>query len=222
MRTLAAALIAQKNKAAGSPWVALLDVSLPDGTFFRPCNYDQNIVFNGNTYTAFPFIIGDVKESSRGTLEQITLAVTNVSREIQSYLEEFDLIGQSVTIRVVNVDLLGNPAFCLEDGPYQIKQAPWDEKNVNFTLGAFNVLEKPLPWLRYDRYMCQYVFGSAWCGWTAGKGLNVNFPNADTATCDHTLSGPNGCKAHANYQPGTKALRFGGFPGIPGPRNLYY
>lgn len=227
MRNLAAALIAEKNKPNGSPWAICLQMSVPNGSTLYLTNYDQNIVWAGNTYLSFPFQLGDLKEGSDGTLNKVTLGVSNISREIMSILEQYRMIGQTAYIRFLNTLYLSNPdpSFMLEFGPLRIKETPFDMKTVNFVLGASNILQRDLPWHWFDRNRCRFAFASAKCGWTAAKGVTAG---ADAGSCDHTLDGANGCVAHNNYNvdvngvaQASLGLRFGGFPGIPTDRSIY-
>ena len=79
--TLPAVLILEKNKiATANPWLVTLDITLVNGEKFYFVHNTEDIVFQGRTYTAFPFQIEIPKTSSKGELPSWILRVSNITR----------------------------------------------------------------------------------------------------------------------------------------------
>ena len=108
MKNLPAALLLEKNRlATPNPWLILLDIRLPDNTMLYVVRNTEDVVFQGRTYTAFPFEFEPTKETSKGEIPTVTLRVSNITQVFQAYLEAQDGgIGGMVTMRVVNAAYL--------------------------------------------------------------------------------------------------------------------
>jgi phage-related protein len=197
--------------ASADPWLLFLEVDLPavgtnPATTLRTVHNNEDVVYQGNTWTAFAFDIPPI-DGKPGELPQLQVRVSNVNRQIHSLLESYDGgAGGTVTFFVVSrLDLSGTPA---QTWTFEIQGATADEQWATFTLSATSPMKIPFPRGRYSVNHCPYKYNSpsmqaaldpdgVWCGYSGA-----------ILDCDHTLEGTNGCRAHAN------SARFGGHPSI--------
>ena len=197
MLALPLALRLEKNKLVSTaPWLLLLALVLPDTTVLRLARNTDDVVFGGNTYTAFAFDIGDTSSGGDGKIQGVSLKVANPGRALQPYLEANDgLIGCALTLMVVHADNLASDYTELTLA-YEVLNAVSAEDWINFTLGAENPLRRRFPLQVAIPYSCNWIF----------KGVECAYAGADTA-CKRTLLD---CQSKSN------SARFGGRPGING------
>jgi len=196
-KNLPANLILEKNKLnATSPWIILLDIKLPDNTILYFCNNNENIQFNGHTYNAIAFELDTTTQTVKGEIPSVTLRISNVTKLIQAYLEEYNGgIGATVTLRVVNTAYL-NENYSELEMTFDVIAASTDAYWATFTLGTPNPLRKMFPPYMYIAEHCNWQFKSAECGYSG-----------PATTCKRTYED---CKLHGN------TARFGGFKGLSG------
>lgn len=214
-RTLSDTLRSVKNRLeVDDPIVILLTIDLLDkqdrtkvAATLRLARYTQAYTYDGNTYQPFPFAIGDIEEDTEGNLHTLELSVTDLSNIIKGYMEFYEFDGAEVTISAVwSGDLLvggveTDRLFFTEKFDIRGWRGTW--RHITFVLGFENHLKQPYPVRRAIRHRCSFVY----------KGLECAY-SGDLPTCDFSLSGGNGCEAHANQ------LRFGGFPSLPFGRDV--
>lgn len=198
MRTLAASLIAEKNKLTNRP-IRLYIVE--DGPLLlevlRYAEYSTNVVYptgSGTTYFAAPIKYETVTENMAAEVDQINISFGNVDQSFVHYLEQHDgLRNCKVTIRTVFADLL-NDATAFTDDIFYVSSAVMNQTSAMFSLKSkMDLLSIELPLRRFYREVCQWKFKSSECGYTGGE-----------TDCNRTSTR---CKALANL------TRFGGFPG---------
>lgn len=196
MLNLTNALILEKNKLSSEhPWLLLLDVGCGGTTLYLVRN-TENFVFNGITYEAFPFEIDADKQDTKGQIPSISLRVSNVTRAIQAQIEDHNgLIGETITLRVVNADL-PNEVYTDLTFDFEVLNCMATAMWVTFTLGAPNPLNKRVPLYRYMSNFCRYV--------SFFKGAECKYAGVDT-TCTGTLED---CQSKSN------SVNFGGFIGL--------
>lgn len=194
------AFVLEKNKRIKKP-ITLYIIENYRGTSedLYLAFYRQDVVFDGVTYRAFPVVFDSIKENSKGEIDTVSMRVCNIRREIQQYIENYDIRGHKVTIRTVFSNLLDDSTNKIDD-VYSIDRWDATKEDVTFTLASkFNVLNIQLPLCSYSRNLCQHaVFKGTECGYTGPE-----------TSCSRTKTA---CKAYNNYS------RFGGFPSIAGRR----
>lgn len=197
MKSLPDSLILAKNLLSNtSPWYVILDVEITEGSYIYLVKNNENIVYNGKTYTAFPFEIGATKHSSKGEIVTLQIRVCNINRVIQAYVEEYDgLIGNEITLRLVN------DAYLTEDYSeltlsFEVIASIANTEWVTFDCGAPNPMHKRFPLYRYLGSYCNFSFKSIECGYAGNE-----------TVCSKTLVD---CQAKGN------SIRFGGFKGLVG------
>lgn len=197
MLNLPLALRQEKNKLVSTaPWLVLLDVTLPDTSHIRLARNTDDVVFGGNTYSAFAFEIGELSNAGDSRITGISVRVANPSRALQPYIEQYDgLIGCAVTLSVVHAGNLAADHSDLQLA-YNVVAAAPDADWIDFTLGAVNPLRRRFPLLMAAPRSCQWIF----------KGAECAYAGAATA-CNRTLDD---CSTLVN------TARFGGRPGITG------
>lgn len=200
MKTITAALIAESNQLASpGAWLALLSVDVADGTILRLTPHPTSITFDGVLYVSWPMEIDQVQQDSRGGLPDVTVALSNVTREISAYLEVHDVRGRRVTIQYVHSDNLADPTAIAIDERYEITAVRLRQDVATFVLGHERMEAHVFPGGRFLRDHCRWIYKSTECGYAGAL-----------ATCDKILEGGNGCRAHSNIP------RYGGFPLLPG------
>ena len=179
-----------------SPWLAMLDIALPGGEHLYLANNTDDVVFQGQTYSAFAFNYEQQKQTSKGEIPTVTISVSNVSRVIQSYVEQYEGgVGSTVTLIIVN------HAHLTEDyteltADFTVLGSKCTAQWVSFTLGAPNPLNKRFPAWQYIALHCRFLFKGPHCGYSGA-----------VTTCSRTLDN---CRALGN------STRFGGHPGLDG------
>lgn len=189
----------EKNKKTNQP-VFLYTIYDYDGEennlYFA--EYDQNVIYDGQTYTKFPIAHEYIGENTQGQIDTVRVTLSNVSRLIQAYFENYDFRGKKVSIKMVWADQLGDPDAYIED-IYYIDSYVAGQYNAEFVLTTkFDVLDLELPVRKYSRNYCAWKFKSGQCGYSGGE-----------TECNRTLQR---CRQLGNQ------LRFGGFPSIPSRR----
>jgi len=162
--------------------------------------YDTDVVYDSITYQCFPVTHEFTGENNQGRIDQVRVRLSNVSRLIQSYLEQYDFRGRKVTIKTVWANELSDPDAYMDDVFY-IDSYAADQNNVDFTLTSkFDCLALDLPARRYSRNYCVWKFKSTECGYGGAETL-----------CNKTKTR---CKQLENYK------RYGAFPSVP-TRRIY-
>lgn len=193
MLTLSAAAIIEKNKfMSDSVWLLLLEVQTPEGNIYLVAN-NENIIWKNQVWTAFPFIIDNIKYNKDEVIE-IPIKVSNVSRYIEYYVEYYNgLVGYKVILRVVNSNFLDCLTPELEE-TFIITSSSVDSQWCTFKLGIAFPLTKRFPVRRILKDYCEFQYKGVECGCTSSL-----------TDCPKTLYG---CFVRGNQR------RFGGEPSM--------
>ena len=200
MRSINSTFKTEKNSAANKP-IRLYTLENYDGAghHLNFAEYDADVTFNGITYTKFPISIDSISENNKSAVDTVNLTVANISRLIQSYLENYDLRGKKVSIKTVWANQLTDSNAYIEDIFY-IDSYSADQDNASFILTSkFDLLDVELPLRRYSRNYCHWKF----------KGIECAYLGTETA-CNKTKQD---CKNNKH-----NFVRFGGFPSIQSHR----
>lgn len=201
MRQVTEAFRSEVNKQANQP---LFLYEIPDyddagGTLRLAETQDDsgdNIIWNGETWQAFPITSDIVTENSQGQVDTLRIRLGNVSRLIESYLHDFEWHEKKVTIYIVFRNQLNNSTDYISDSFY-IDSYTSTEETVEFVLTTkYDALQAILPSRKISRVFCAWRYGSVECGHSG-------------SSCDRTLAG---CRNNDNTS------RFGGQPGVPTQR----
>lgn len=197
MRQLPPAILRAANRMdQDSPWLILLDIAIAGEETMYLVNNNEDVVFDGRTYVAFAFTVDQPKESSKGEIPSIQLAVANATRTLQAYVEAYQGgVGATVTMRIVNAGLLAEN-YAELTANFQVMACKCTAQWVTFTLGTINPLNRPFPPHQYIANHCRFRFKGPYCAYVG----------AETA-CNRTLDR---CQELGN------TARFGGFPGLDG------
>lgn len=202
MLQLTEAGLFEKNQLVQTgAWLLFLELKIkrsPTDTtysdYIRLVRNTDSLAWKGEFWVAFPFDIDDIKES-RTEFPEINLKVSNVTRYLQPYLEEYKgLVGSDVVIYVVHSEHLDIPQAELTEN-FTIISSSANSIYVTFKLGGNFHVNIRFPQDRYLKNFCRHVFKGVACGYSG-----------TTTSCDKTLTY---CRAIGNE------VRFGGFPAIP-------
>lgn len=202
MQTLSPAVIEHKNSLSSvDPILYCLEIVLPSAIEnIKIVNNNEDIVWAGSTWQAFPFKMeSDIAEQS-GEVQQVSISVANASRVMQRYLMEYDLWlklnpHQNITVKIhiiSTADLSNTTPIRMFE--FKVNSFSTNAYAVKLNLSQDNIYMKRFPPNRITR-RCRWKFGSIECGYTPAAG----------ETCDKSLSA---CRSFNN------STRFGGFPSV--------
>lgn len=203
MRQVPLDLAIEKNRMeSADSWAVLYELRVAGGQFaYFLTQQSVPITFpatDGDVYYPFPIEIGEFEQDGEGSRPSLTIRVSNISREIQDALDQYDgLRNETVIVRVVNTAQLGDAANVF-DAEFEIKSTEAGEESVEFQVSAHEDLDQQFPSRKFVRGHCPVVYGGIECGWgNAGiPGLNPPGSTQLLFSCSHLLEGPNGCREH--------------------------
>lgn len=189
----------EKNKLyTDSAFIILLELKVPiDGINpIRVCYNTEDITWNGYTWQAFPFEIGEVTEDDSGSTPSFDLNIDNSSQALTYYVEESNgARNAELIIRVVNTKALSLSTCELEEH-YQVSNCRMNNQYVILTVGTSYAPGSRRPIDKYLKNNCRFK---------TFKGVECGCMNTSFTTCNRTLTA---CRERGN------STRFGGFPGI--------
>ena len=200
-KAISVATIIEKNQiSSGVAFIVLARMEIFDSaTQTYPetvyvANNAENILFEGETYLAFPFNI-ELKYEA-GSIPEITLTAKDYQKVLLAKLDLYTgAIGSRVTITVVNTANLSQGAEVQEI--FEVVGSSANDWAITLQLGAESVLAKNFPTRTQMRDRCSWRYKGTECGYSGAM-----------TTCDLSLQGANGCSAHDN------AVNYGGFPSL--------
>jgi len=140
----------------------------------------------------------EISQSGDGRLSDLTVTVGNADRIMQTYIEDYDMVGKYVNIHQVHFNPYDteNPASVIFSFRFMIKSVTATTTQVDFGLSlGIDYLQLSFPSRRMFAKYCSWQFKDPYtCGYTGAD-----------ANCTKTWDA---CKAKGNQR------RFGGFPGI--------
>lgn len=158
--------------------------------------YDTNITFDGVEYLKFPITHDEITENVKGEIDTVKVQLSNISRLIEYYLQNYDLRGKKISIKMVFANLLDDPDAYIEFSNY-IDSYSSNVKDVVFNImSKFDILGVTVPGRIFIKSHCQWLFKSPECGYSGSE-----------TECNRTRSR---CRELGNQ------LRFGAFPSAPG------
>lgn len=189
--------IIEKNKlSTDSVWVKILDVNIPNQSTIYLCDTNDSITWDENVYIPFPFTLPEIKESSDGSVKEVSMTLSNVRRFLGVYISDYDTYRKNggidpivITLRIVNTAALDN----LAPITYTFKVLSFNlvAESVTLILGGDNITQRMFPYWRLTR-MCQWRF----------KDENTCQYVGSETSCNKSLEQ---CRAYSN------TLNFGGF-----------
>lgn len=187
-----------ESQAEETQFRMLVTIFLDDATFYLCANDTGNITFAGQEYESVEISRSEIQSSLDGTLEKVTIILSNADRLLASYIaiNGNKINNRRCLIQEVSLQYLDNPADVIGifDGVMNNLQMNIGTYTVDIerTLGTFQALApimtySPLcQWKKFKDERCKYVGGEV--------------------SCDRTLSR---CQALGNV------LNYGGHPSIP-------
>lgn len=203
----------QLTPNTAAQWIWLFDVEIGASEIAYVTPFDDQITWNGITYYPYPMSFPVVPESKATQQGVAQITVNNIDGFLTDRLRDEELLGNFITVRVVNSDHLSETDVISHRMRMLGASVSRDRRAITITVGNYNWLTKQ-PGRRFMRLRCHNVYGSAACGYDTARAGAM-------ATCSRLYSdGSNGCVEHGDdeaaaglfrYHP----LRFGGFPALP-------
>lgn len=207
-----------------------LDCTSAGGTLLRFHNgknqLGADVVWQGNTYTAYPVEASGFQFVGKGQMPRPTLAVANVTGVLGALVRTYqDLIGSKLTRRrtllkyldAVNfpggVNPTADPTAALPDDVYFIdRKASEDKVLIKFELSAaFDVAGVQLPRRFIVQNVCTWAYRSGECSYTGIKYFDASDSQVTTLAQDSCGKRLSSCKARFGEH---AELPFGGFPSV--------
>ena len=162
----------------------------------RWTSWAGGVTFDGIDYQFYPITHGAMAEDSSGQIQKASVVISNVNREIQALLDEYDGFRErQITITQVWEQTLLDPTAFISD-TLTVNDVSVTEQKVALSLSSeLDVLNIRIPRKVMTRTFCRFSFKSAECGYT---GLETR--------CNRLL---NRCRELQNQ------ARFGAFPATP-------
>lgn len=203
MQDLNVNLIPEKNALTGTGALLYLIEAHFGPTILYLTPNPTPIVFDGNTYAPFPAEPDTMRVDARGGLSPMSFQFSVISREVVSYLEEGDLNGSPIMLRIVHSSYLNDPTAVVVQEQYEITDAQIaNDMFVKISCGHDRLLSHQIPGRRFLRDVCGHRYKHPdECGYTGTM-----------PSCSKRLEGSLGCRAHNNVE------RFGGWTTLVAPR----
>lgn len=186
-------LIEEKNKISqDQPWLLFLTLTSVDKqTVIRLVRNTENITYKGHEHVAFPFEIDSVPEASVGSLPTLSIKVSNVDRQIQTYIEQDATFGSGweVIITLAHISQLNGTNALNQVAEIEHKFQTLDliasNEWLTINLGVPNPLMVKFPRQQFSGGFCQRTFNDGeGCPYsTKGKNSNYTSCNKTLANC---------------------------------------
>lgn len=179
-RNLVTNFKSEKNKLESSSIIRLFKIFTTTPLYFA--EYDTNVTFNGQVYTAIPISSSPVSENSKGEVASMTITIGSANRDIIAIIQGEEMID-------LRVDMLEVFANNLSDGnafvgdTFYISNISITQEGAIFTL--VNILSRAdviIPKRTYSKGVCQFRFKSLQCGFATGYAdvvFTANSPSAN-------------------------------------------
>ncbi|EGR3221645.1 hypothetical protein Q9X98_004267 [Vibrio parahaemolyticus] len=209
MNNLSIATVLEKNRVSSeNAMVFALEFRVVDPFTYNHvetvylCNHTYDLKIDGVNYIRIPFNV-DLSDEA-GEIKNVTLTVEDQAGMVVPYLRKYrGMVDSEVKLSIVTVSPESEEAARVDFSElYNVTSSSASNYVISFELGAENPLTKSCPRRTQLRDRCSFQYKSEECGYTG-----------DMPSCDLTLLGDNGCKAHGNTR------RYGGSPSIT-VRNL--
>jgi len=141
--------------------VILLELGL--STTIRFAVSRNNIVFDGNTYTAKKVTFGSIGRSMGGTVGRVTLKFDNVAKDMAAYANAIDFEGKSITIKRIFLDDYDSATdyVGLFEGTLE-RPSSIDQQWLTVTAISGKDLSRNALTRRYQK-LCSLTFGGSLC-----------------------------------------------------------
>jgi lambda family phage minor tail protein L len=193
-----AGMLEKSQLSSDGVWLLLVEVAIPNSNEpLRLVRNTEDILWNGYTWTAFNFKLGEITEDNKGRPQSIPLQISNVSQDIQGFVEENNgMTGTTATLRVIHSQHKDNPLPELEE-VFTVQSTTCDSQWVTFYLGCDVSVQLRFPFRRVLKNFCAWrdKYKGIECGYTG-----------PLPPCDGTLQS---CRDRCN------SVRYGGEPSIP-------
>lgn len=203
MPSLSIASVLEKNRVSSdNAIVVALDVDLTDpvsGQYVMTLNlvnYDTDLTINGKLYTKISFDL-ELKDDAN-ELQNVSLTIQDQVGLVRPYLQTYrGAVGSTVTMMLVTVDPTDLATLIDFSEIFEVVGSSAPDFTVSIELGAENPLTRAFPGRSQMRDRCSFRYKSRYCGYAGAM-----------PSCDLTLTGDNGCRAHNNE------TRFGNCPAL--------
>lgn len=162
--SLPAEQIAEKNRShTAGAWLWILAVTLADSTVKRIVRNTEDIVYDGDKYTAVYFKMRNIRSSIDASLPRVVISVASAGRPLGGNIETIE--GCSIVLTRVNSKLLASD-YSDQQQTFRIAGFDEDTQYYNFTLGAPNLLNRRFPLHELTAPECDNVFEDIYCGYS--------------------------------------------------------
>lgn len=204
--TISSIAIEEKNKlSAESVFLLCVLVTIPGLSDPIPLVANsENYNWDGKEWIAADFQIEEITDSSSGENVQVNVKISNISRVMERYIQEYDIYCKNNGYTPVTIDLYVINTKAVEADPncdpeveytFDLVSPHADSEWVSFTFGSSNPWNKRFPRNRMLKNFCRYrYFKGERCGYTGSA-----------TTCDRSLTQ---CRSYGNSK------NFGGTPGF--------
>jgi phage-related protein len=185
----------------GANWAWLFYLTFPagdhsSGRTIRWAKATETVDF-GNDYDPYPFEISEQSEDDQGNISEVTISFLDLGI-VAGELSGISLRDASARLYLVHWNGSAWETPAVIDQRFTVRSYTSDFKATAVRLGTENFLEQPCPKRTMSRTRCSFRYKGDACGYSG-----------TLTTCDYSLDGENGCKAHNNQS------KFGGFPSLP-------
>jgi phage-related protein len=194
MLNLSAAAKLEKNRVSqDSAWLTLLELVLNESESIRIVANTEDITWNGQTWTAYPFEI-DTVQQTKNEIPNIPVKLSNVTGVLERIVEQYNgFTDHEVILRVINSKYSSNTIPELEEH-FTVNSVSTDSEFAVFNLGGAQAIVTRFPFRRVSKDWCQYRYKDPECAATS-----------PLTTCAKTLKE---CRERNN------SVRFGGTPSM--------
>jgi len=166
MRDVPCSVIKAVSRTANPSAYLLLVKAVIGVSTVRLVDNGEDIIYQGDIYTAANISLGAAKEDSDGSLSSWAISIVDVTRLLASVLEANDGgVGGTVTLTIVNSRLLAEDYTELTR-TFVIQATQQSGDTITVTLAGANLLIQRCPRHRYLALHCNWTFKSVECGYT--------------------------------------------------------